>query len=286
MFSEGLLRGKRILVTGGGSGLGRSIAARYMSLGADVTICGRRLEMLEATTDELAAENPQGSIKAIACNVRDAAAIDAMMDAIWQDGPLDVLVNNAAGNFVAQTERLSANAIDTVLETVLHGSAYCTVAAGRRWIDGKRPGLVLSIISLSAQMGSAFTAPSAMAKAGVLAMTRSLAVEWGRKGIRLNAVAPGPFKTEGAWERLFPEPEKIEPVERVVPVGRLGHHHELTNLCAFLASDGGAYITGECIVVDGGKQWLGGGTPAREMLDWSDAEWQAVRNRRASAAAG
>jgi NAD(P)-dependent dehydrogenase (short-subunit alcohol dehydrogenase family) len=260
MFADGLLANKKILVTGGGTGLGRSITERYLQLGAEVVICGRRQEVLDQTVSALR-----------------ASIADARVSAL----PFDVLVNNAAGNFVAPTHRLSAHAVDVVLETVLHGAAYCTIEAGRRWIDAGRPGVVLSILSISSMTGSAFTVPSAMAKAGVLSMTRSLAVEWGRKKIRLVAVAPGPFKTEGAWSRLFPDESAIEPIEKVVPLGRLGSHEELANLCAYLVSDGAGYVTGECITIDGGKQWLGGGTPSRQMLDWSEEKWRALRGARA-----
>jgi NAD(P)-dependent dehydrogenase (short-subunit alcohol dehydrogenase family) len=202
------------------------------------------------------------------------------MDAIWADGPLDILVNNAAGNFVAQTHRLSPRAVDAVLGVVLHGSAYCTIEAGRRWIEAERPGVVLSVLTVSSLMGAAFTTPSAMAKAGVLSMTRSLAVEWGRKGIRLLAVAPGPFPTEGAWRQLFPDEDSVDPIEESVPLGRTGTHDELANLCAYLVSDAAGFITGECVVIDGGKQWLGGGTPAKAMLNWSDAQWARLREQR------
>jgi NAD(P)-dependent dehydrogenase (short-subunit alcohol dehydrogenase family) len=281
MFADGLLANKKILVTGGGTGLGRSITERYLQLGAEVVICGRRQEVLDQTVSALRASISDARVSAVPCNVRDAAAVASMMEQIWRERPIDVLVNNAAGNFVAPTHRLSAHAVDVVLETVLHGAAYCTIEAGRRWIDAGRPGVVLSILSISSMTGSAFTVPSAMAKAGVLSMTRSLAVEWGRKKIRLVAVAPGPFKTEGAWSRLFPDESAIEPIEKVVPLGRLGSHEELANLCAYLVSDGAGYVTGECITIDGGKQWLGGGTPSRQMLDWSEEKWRALRGARA-----
>jgi NAD(P)-dependent dehydrogenase (short-subunit alcohol dehydrogenase family) len=283
MFADGLLANKKILVTGGGTGLGRSITERYLQLGAEVVICGRRQEVLDQTVRALRASISDARVSALPCNVRDAAAVALMMEQIWRDRPIDVLVNNAAGNFVAPTHRLSAHAVDVVLETVLHGAAYCTIEAGRRWIDAGRPGVVLSILSISSMMGSAFTVPSAMAKAGVLSMTRSLAVEWGRKQIRLVAVAPGPFKTEGAWSRLFPDESAIEPIEKVIPLGRLGSHEELANLCAYLVSDGAGYVTGECITIDGGKQWLGGGTPSRQMLDWSEEKWRVLRGARGDA---
>jgi NAD(P)-dependent dehydrogenase (short-subunit alcohol dehydrogenase family) len=204
MFEKALLQGKRVLITGGATGLGRSIGRRYVELGASLVICGRREAVLKETAAAFAGELG-ASIETHVCDVREAAAVEAMMEKIFAKAPLDVLVNNAAGNFIAQTHRLSPRAIDAVLDIVLHGSAYCTVAAGRRWIDAGRPGSVLSILTLSALHGGAFTVPSAMAKAGVLAMTKSLAVEWGAKNIRLVAVVPGLFPTQGAWSRLMPE---------------------------------------------------------------------------------
>lgn len=280
MFEQNLLSGKRVLITGGGTGLGKSIGARYVELGADLYICGRREAVLNDAALDLAAQRAGAKVRGIVCDVRDSGAVSSMMDQIWEAGPLDILVNNAAGNFVAQTHKLSPRAIDAVLGVVLHGSAYCTIEAGRRWIDAGHPGVVLSVLTVSALMGAAFTTPSAMAKAGVLSMTRSLAVEWGRKGIRLVAVAPGPFPTEGAWKQLFPDQANVDPIESSVPLARTGSHDELSNLCAYLVSDAAGFITGECVVIDGGKQWLGGGTPAKAMLNWSDEQWQRVRGER------
>jgi NAD(P)-dependent dehydrogenase (short-subunit alcohol dehydrogenase family) len=277
MFDKDLLRGKRVLITGGGSGLGRSIGRRYVELGADLVICGRREAVLaEAARDFAAASG--ATIETHVCDVRSADAVEAMMDRIHATRPLDVLVNNAAGNFIAQTHRLSPRAVDAVLGIVLHGSAYCTIAAGRRWIDAGRPGTVLSVLTLAAMQGAPFTVPSAMAKAGVLAMTKSLAVEWGRKGIRLVAVAPGPFPTPGAWSRLMPQERDADDRRRGIPLGRYGEHTELANLCSYLVSDQAAYINGECVVIDGGKRYLGG-TADADMLDWSDETWSAVRER-------
>ena len=196
MFRSDLLKGKRILITGGGTGLGKSIARRYLELGAELVICGRRTEVLQATVDELHAATG-GTIVSEQCDVRESAQVEAMMERIWQHGALDALVNNAAANFIARTDRLSPRAIDAVLGIVLHGAFYCTVACGQRWIESRRGGLVLSVATTPAFTGSAFTAPSAAAKAGIVAMTRSLAVEWGPYGIRLNAVAPGLFPTPG-----------------------------------------------------------------------------------------
>ncbi len=281
MFQAELLKGKRILITGGGTGLGRSIGKRYLQLGAELIICGRRLEVLEATAKELSAETG-GTVTPLSCDVRDADAVEQMMSRIWEVAPLDILVNNAAGNFLAQTHKLSPRAIDSVLGIVLHGSAYCTVAAGRRWIEAGRPGTVLSILTLGALTGAPFTAPSAMAKAGVLAMTKSLAAEWGPKGIRLVAIAPGPFPTPGAWERLMPEQKtKAEPIEKTIPLRRVGQHEELANLASFLVSDQASYITGECVVIDGGKMLIGGGggVNTASMLDWTDQQWADLRKK-------
>ena len=201
MFEKGLLAGKRILVTGGGSGLGAAMGRRFAGLGAELVICGRRLERLEATAAEIGRDSG-GRVTAIQCDIRDGTAVDAMLDAIWRQAPLDVLVNNAAATFIAQSERLSFRAADAILAPTLHGAMYCTLGAGRRWIEGKHRGVVLSILSTSTLTGRAFTVPSAMAKSAVLAMTRSLAVEWGPKGIRTVAIAPGPFPTAGAASQL------------------------------------------------------------------------------------
>lgn len=202
------------------------------------------------------------------------------MDAIWESGPLDGLVNNAAANFIARSDKLSPRAVDAVLGIVLHGSFYCTIAAGRRWIEQAMPGNVISTVSAPVITGQAFTAASAAAKAGVLAMTRSLAVEWGPKGIRLNCVAPGLFPTEGAWERLYPPGSQVEPQERGVPLRRFGHHQELCDLYAYLAADGSGYVTGDLIVIDGGRWMQGAGGPTfRAMQDWDDDQWDAMRKR-------
>ena len=216
MYRSDLLSGKRILITGGGTGLGKSIGKRYVELGADLVICGRRREVLEQTAKEF--KDTLGvSIETHVCDVRDAKAVKSMMDAIWATGPLDVLLNNAAGNFLARTERLSTRAFDAVVDIVLKGSAYCTMDVGRRWIEAGHKGTVMQILTQSAMTGMPFTVPSAMAKAGALAMIRSLAVEWGPYGIRTVGVVPGPFPTEGAWSRLMPK-ERIgeAPIEQGV----------------------------------------------------------------------
>jgi NAD(P)-dependent dehydrogenase (short-subunit alcohol dehydrogenase family) len=279
MFRTDLLKDKRILVTGGGTGLGKSIARRYCELGADVVICGRRIDVLDAAAAEMR-DATGASVETQGCDIRDSGAVEAMMAKIWEQAPLDVLVNNAAANFIARTDSLSPRAIDTILNVVLHGAFYCTVGAGKRWIAAGRKGTVLSVATTPSFTGSAFTAPSAAAKAGIVAMTRSLAVEWGPKGIRLNAVAPGLFPTPGAWERLYPEGSQVEDQRLSVPLRRYGEHVELANLFAYLASDESGYITGDLIVMDGGRWMQGvGGPSARAMQDWTDEQWQAMRKR-------
>ena len=277
MFEKGLLSGKRILVTGGGSGLGTAMARRFLELGAELIICGRRLELLEATAARMRSE-ASGKVTAIRCDIRDGAAVDAMMETVWREAPLDVLVNNAAATFIAQTEHLSFRAADAVLAPTLHGTMYCTLAAGKRWIVAKHKGVVLSILSTSTITGRAFTVPSAMAKSGILAMTRSLAVEWGAKGIRTVAIAPGAFPTPGASGQLRPEGRDEGWAQRN-PLGRPGEHRELADLASFLISDGAAYINGEMVVVDGGSHLRSSG--AEDLLQWTDAQWQAQRTARA-----
>jgi NAD(P)-dependent dehydrogenase (short-subunit alcohol dehydrogenase family) len=280
MFKDDLLAGKKILITGGGTGLGKSIGKRYLELGAHLVICGRRKEVLDSTAAEFAAAIPGAKVDTFTCDVREATQVEAMMDAIWQTGPLDLLVNNAAANFIARTDKLSSRAVDAVLGIVLHGSFYCTIAAGKRWIDAGHRGNVISTVSAPVITGQAFTAASAAAKAGVLAMTRSLAVEWGPKGIRLNCVAPGLFPTEGAWERLYPPGSQVEPQERGVPLRRFGDHKELCDLYAYLAADGSGYMTGDLIVMDGGRWMQGAGGPTfRAMQDWTDQQWEDMRKK-------
>ena len=276
MFEKDLLAGKRILVTGGGSGLGAAMGRRFVELGAELTICGRRLELLEATAAQLRGDFA-GKVNAIRCDIRDGAAVDAMLDAIWRDAPLDVLVNNAAATFIAQTEQLSFRAADAILGPTLHGAMYCTLGAGKRWIEAGHKGVVLSILSTSTITGRAFTVPSAMAKSAILAMTRSLAVEWGPKGIRTVAIAPGAFPTPGASGQLRPEGRDEGWASRN-PLGRVGEHGELANLASFLISDSAGYINGEMVVQDGGAHLRGSG--AEDLLQWSDAQWEQQRTAR------
>ena len=234
MFETGLLKDKRILVTGGGSGLGAAMGRRFLALGAELVICGRKLDRLEATASEMRDET-SGKVTTIACDIRDGAAVDSMMDGLWREAPLDILVNNAAATFIAQSEHLSFRAADAILAPTLHGAMYCTLAAGRRWIEGNHNGVVLSILSTSTITGRAFTVPSAMAKSAVLAMTKSLAVEWGPKGIRTVAIAPGPFPTAGASGQLRLEGRDDTLMRN--PLGRTGEHGELADLASFLISD-------------------------------------------------
>ena len=276
MFEKGLLAAKRILVTGGGSGLGAAMGRRFVALGAELIICGRRLELLEAAAAQMRSDLG-GKVAAVRCDLRDGAAVDAMMDAIWREAPLDVLVNNAAATFIAQTEQLSFRAADAILAPTLHGAMYCTLAAGKRWIEGKHKGVVLSILSTSTITGRAFTVPSAMAKSAVLAMTKSLAVEWGPKGIRTVAIAPGAFPTPGASGQLRPE-GRHESWASKNPLGRAGEHGELADLASFLISDRAGYINGEMVVQDGGAHLRSSG--AEDLLQWTDAQWEKQRAAR------
>ena len=279
MFRSDLLAGQRILITGGGTGIGRSIASRLLSLGAEVLICGRRENVLADTAQALMAEHG-GSVLCKTCDVRDSAQVEALCDWAFESSPLTGLINNAAGNFIAQSEGLSPRAVDTVLNIVLHGSAYMTLGCGRRWLAAGTKANVLSIITTYAWTGSAYVVPSAMAKAGVLAMTRSLAVEWGGRGIRLNAIAPGPFPTAGAWERLVPKPELAAAFEAKNPMKRAGQHHELADLAAFLMANDVTYINGEVITIDGGE-WLQGAGQFNfigQMM--SVADWQALKPKK------
>lgn len=276
MFEKGLLAEKRILVTGGGSGLGAAMGRRFAELGAELMICGRRLDLLETTAAAIREEFASKAL-AIQCDIRDGAAVEAMMAAIWREAPLDILVNNAAATFIARTEQLSFRAADAILSPTLHGTMYCTMAAGKRWIKAGHKGVVLSILSTSTITGRAFTVPSAMAKSAVLAMTKSLAVEWGPKGIRTVAIAPGAFPTQGATGQLRPEGRDPNWAARN-PMGRTGEHRELADLASFLISDAGAYINGEMVVQDGGAHLRSSG--AEDLLGWTEAQWEAQRAAR------
>jgi NAD(P)-dependent dehydrogenase (short-subunit alcohol dehydrogenase family) len=277
MFREGLLKGKRILVTGGGTGLGREIAARYLSLGAELWLAGRRGPVLETACRELVSRFG-GTVHTHAVDIRDAAAVDAMVQRIWDEsGPLAGLVNNAAGNFISPTKDLSPNGFNAIANTVFHGTFYVTQAVGRRWIAGGHKGTILSILVTWVHTGSPYVVPSAMSKAGLHVMTKSLAVEWGRHGIRLNAIAPGPFPTEGATQRLRPDGSFDKSSERN-PMRRVGRMEELQNLATFLMADGCEWLTGETIAIDGaGYLATGSGGYFVELDQLSDADWERMR---------
>jgi NAD(P)-dependent dehydrogenase (short-subunit alcohol dehydrogenase family) len=279
VFQKNLLAGKRILITGGATGLGKSMAQRFLELGATVYICGRREQVLSEATDEL--HKATGvSVKSFVCDVRDNARVEEMIAQIWQDGPLDILVNNAAGNFLARTEELSLGAFEAVIGIVLMGTLHLTLACGRRWIKERHHATVLNITTTYAESGSAYVVPSSVAKAGVLNLTRALAVEWGSRGIRLNAIAPGPVPTEGAFSRLMPVKALEELAKKRNPLGRFGTHEELANLAAFLVSDQSGYINGHQVVMDGGE-WLKGASEFSQIGDLlTEEQWQSMKPKK------
>ncbi|MDR6968855.1 NAD(P)-dependent dehydrogenase (short-subunit alcohol dehydrogenase family) [Flavobacterium arsenatis] len=287
MLRDDALQGKVIVVTGGGSGLGKAMTKYFLELGANVAITSRDLEKLKKTASELETETG-GKCLPLQCDVRHYDQVENMLEETLKAfGKVDVLLNNAAGNFISPTERLSANAFDTVIDIVLKGSKNCTLAFGKHWIDSKQESsTILNIVTTYAWTGSAYVVPSATAKAGVLAMTRSLAVEWAKYGIRSNAIAPGPFPTKGAWDRLLPGDlaEKFDMAKKV-PLKRVGDHQELANLAAYLVSDFSAYVNGEVITIDGGE-WLKGAGQfnlleaiPEEMWDMLEAMIKAKKDR-------
>ncbi|HTW56553.1 MAG TPA: SDR family oxidoreductase [Terriglobales bacterium] len=277
MFAPDLLHSKRILITGGGTGLGKGMAARFLELGATVYICGRREEVLKAAVAELAVKGP---IHAISCDVRSLDAVEHMIDEIWDAGPLDILVNNAAGNFISRTEDLSPNAWQSVINIVLMGTLNCTMACGRRWLNSKHKATVLSISATYAPVGSAYVVPSAVSKAGVEALMRSLAVEWGDRGIRMNAIAPGPIPTQGAFSRVLPHPGLEQLALHRNPLHRFGTVDELANLAAFLVSDNSGYINGEVIRMDGGEFLQGAGEFSNLGKVLTDEDWESLKPRK------
>lgn len=258
MLREDALKGKTIVITGGGTGLGKAMGVYFLKLGANLVITSRKQEVLQKTADELE-EKTGGKVLAVACDVREIEQVENVLaKTLERFGSVDVLLNNAAGNFISPTERLSANAFSSIIDIVLKGTVNCTLTFGKHWIKEKQGATVLNIITTYAFTGSAYVVPSACAKGGVLALTRSLAVEWGKYGIRTNAIAPGPFPTKGAWERLLPgDLAKKFDFKNRVPLKRVGDHQELANLAAFLVSDFSGYINGEVITIDGGE-WLQG----------------------------
>ncbi|HVH72521.1 MAG TPA: SDR family oxidoreductase [Candidatus Dormibacteraeota bacterium] len=280
MFQSDLLKGRAIFLTGGGTGLGRSMALRFAELAARLFLVGRREDPLRETCQEILRLG--GAAAYATCDVRDYSAVEAAADrAEQQFGEINALVNNAAGNFIARTEKLSPNAFNAVVGIVLNGSFHCTQVFGKRWISRKMGGNILNIVTTyaAANCGSGFVVPSACAKAGVLAMTTSLAVEWSKYHIRINAIAPGPFHTEGAWSRLMPSKQSEEHSKDKHPMKRFGRHEELANLAAFLLSDMAEYINGECVVIDGG-QWLRGAGEFNDLMLLPESAWETMEAAR------
>lgn len=287
MLQENALKGKSIVVTGGGSGLGKSMSRYFLELGANVAITSRNLEKLETSARELE-DGVSGKCFPVQCDVRNYEEVEKMHAKVIDEfGSIDVLLNNAAGNFISPTERLSSNAFDTIIDIVLRGTKNCSLAFGKHWIDQKQKNTsVLNIVTTYAWTGSGYVVPSACAKAGVLAMTRSLAVEWAKYGMRFNAIAPGPFPTKGAWDRLLPGnlKEKFD-MSKKVPLQRVGEHQELANLAAYLVSDFSHYINGEVITIDGGE-WLKGAGQFNMLEEIPQEMWdmleQMIRSQRKS----
>jgi len=278
MFETGLLKGKSIIITGGGTGLGKSMATRFAELGADLVITSRRQNVIDETAEEL--RQYGGQVLAVPCDVRDPDQVQHMVDeTVKTFGKIDILLNNAAGNFISPTENLSPNAFKTVVDIVLNGTFFCTQAAGKVMRKNKG-GVILNIVTTYSWTGSGYVVPSACAKAGVLAMTRSLAVEWAKYGIRTVAIAPGPFPTKGAWSRLAPPGLGIEKkMKNRIPLKRVGEHIELANLASYLISDQAAYINGEVVTIDGGE-WLKGAGEMNELERIPKAAWKMLQMRR------
>jgi NAD(P)-dependent dehydrogenase (short-subunit alcohol dehydrogenase family) len=281
MFQNNLLAGKKILITGGATGLGKSMGKRFLELGASLCICGRREDVLASAADELR-QATGGTVKTFPCDVRKNDLVETMIDNFWQDGPIDILVNNAAGNFLCRTEELSIGAFEAVIGIVLMGTIHTTMACGKRWLKEGRKATVLNITTTYAEKGSPYVVPSSVAKAGVLNLTRSLAVEWGKRGIRFNAIAPGPVPTEGAFSRLMPVKSLEDMAKKRNPLKRFGTHAELADLAAFLVSDYSGYINGEQIVMDGGEQLQGSSEfhHLGEML--TEEQWQMMKPKKKS----
>jgi len=280
MFTSDLLKNKRFLVTGGGTGIGRSLAERFLQLSATGYICGRRAEVVEQTAKDLSSSTG-GKCEAFACDVRYDEDVEKVIEQIWAKGPLDILVNNAAGNFLAKTETLSAHAFAAVIGIVLNGTINVTMACGKRWLAAKHSAVVLNIATTYAEIGSAYVVPSAVAKAGVLSLTRSLAVEWGGRGVRFVAIAPGAIKTEGAFSRLLPTAEMEKALLEHNPLHRLGTLEEISNLAAFLVSDHAGYINGEMVYMDGGEMLAGASSFSLMGRKIPEAAWELLKPKKA-----
>jgi NAD(P)-dependent dehydrogenase (short-subunit alcohol dehydrogenase family) len=279
MFQDNLFAGQRLLVTGGGTGLGRAMAEQLLKLGAEVHICGRRPAVLEQAAAEMMQAHG-GKVGWRALDIRDPEAVDAAVQSLWDDaGPLTALINNAAGNFISRTEDLSPRGFNAIADIVFRGTFYVTQSVGKRWIASGSGGAVLSIVVTWVWTGSPFVVPSVMSKAGIHAMTKSLAVEWGRYGIRLNAIAPGVIPTEGASKRLRPISQgEQDPLAKRNPMRRIGRPEDIGNLAAFLLAPGNDWINGQTVALDGGD-WLAHGASFTEYWDWGDTEWRAARDR-------
>jgi NAD(P)-dependent dehydrogenase (short-subunit alcohol dehydrogenase family) len=278
MFKPALLKGHRILVTGGGTGLGKEMAEGCLALGAEVYICGRRGGVLQEAADELMGRHG-GDVHAIACDIRVPEAIHEMMDEVWAGGALTGLINNAAGNFISRTEDLSVRGFDAIANIVFRGSFFVTLDAGKRWLKEKKKASVVSILTTWVWSGGPFTVPSAMSKAGLNVMTQSLAAEWGNRGVRCNAIAPGPFPTEGAWARLSPgtSPDQASTARQTgSPLGRVGEMRELANLAVYLLHPLSEYVNGQTIAIDGGG-WNAGSRGYNRLADWTDEQWEQAR---------
>mgnify|MGYP005710128693 FL=1 len=276
MFKDNILQGKKILVTGGGTGLGKEMSEHYIQHGADVVICGRRESVLAETAEEFK-EKYGSTVRFQALDIRSAQDVDDFIDNIFQEGPLHGLVNNAAGNFISPTKDLSARGFDAIANIVFHGTFYVTHAVGKKWIEHQIKGSIISILATWVWTGSPFVVPSAMSKSALHTMTKSLAVEWGPNGIRVNAIAPGPFPTEGMTARLSPKGDMQKDSDNTIPMGRMGEMNELQNLATFLMADGCEYLTGQTIAIDG-AQYLSGGGTFSQLSKMSDDDWAEIRD--------
>jgi NAD(P)-dependent dehydrogenase (short-subunit alcohol dehydrogenase family) len=276
MFKDNILQGKKILVTGGGTGLGKEMSEHYIQHGADVVICGRRESVLAETAEEFK-EKYGSTVRYQALDIRSAQDVDDFIDTIFQEGPLHGLVNNAAGNFISPTKDLSARGFDAIANIVFHGTFYVTHAVGKKWIEQQIKGSIISILATWVWTGSPFVVPSAMSKSALHTMTKSLAVDWGPKGIRVNAIAPGPFPTEGMTARLSPKGDMQKDSNNTIPMGRMGEMNELQNLATFLMADGCEYLTGQTIAIDG-AQYLSGGGTFSQLSKMSDDDWAEIRD--------